>query len=128
MQMIASLPSLLIYIDENDKVIQWNKVAETILGITPADAVGRPFRACGVQWDDPEVIRQILDCRYTTQPTRFNDVRFKNRIGKPGFLGITVAPVLADTRKRSRLLLIGNDITQRKILEGQWSRRKSWRQ
>ncbi|MEK6729961.1 MAG: PAS domain S-box protein, partial [Planctomycetota bacterium] len=118
-QMIASLPSLLIYIDENDKIIQWNTFAETIFGITPADALGRPFRACGVQWEDTEVMRQILDCRYTTQPTRFNDVRFKNRIGKPGFLGITIAPVLADTRKRSRLLLIGNDITQRKILEGQ---------
>ncbi len=115
-QMIASIPSLLIYIDENDRIIQWNKVAETIFGI---DAVGQPFRACGIQWEDTEIIRQILDCRYTTPPTRFNDVRFKNRIGKSGFLGITVAPVHADTRRRSRLLLIGNDITQRKILEGQ---------
>ncbi len=118
-QMIASLPSILIYIDENDRVIQWNKVAETIFGITPAGAVGQSFRTCGIQWDGVEIIRQILDCRYTTQPTRFNDIRFKNRMGKPGFLGITVAPVLVDARKRSRLLLMGNDITQRKILEGQ---------
>ncbi|MEK7853029.1 MAG: PAS domain S-box protein, partial [Planctomycetota bacterium] len=118
-QMIAALPSILIYIDENDKIIQWNTFAETILGIASADVVGHSFHTCGIQWDGAEVVKQILDCRYTAQPTRFNDVRFKNRIGKHGFLGITIAPVLADTRKRSRLLLIGNDITQRKILESQ---------
>lgn len=118
-QMIVSIPSILILIDENDKIKLWNNAAETVFGITPADAIGKPLHTCGIQWEQADIISQILDCRYTTQPTRFNDVRFNNRVNKPGFLDISITSVLADTGKRSRLLIIGNDITQHKVLESQ---------
>ena len=66
---------------------------------------------------------QKLSGRYWTAGTRHSQrvsMTFASRteLANPGFRYYR-SSVLADTRKRSRLLLIGNDITQRKILEGQ---------
>lgn len=118
-QLIASISSILIYIDENDKIIQWNDFAESTFGISAVDAIGKPFYECGIKWIDTRIVKQILDCRNKHQPTRIDDVRFTNPDGKVGFLGITVSPIKGDKKNRSRLLIVGRDITQRKILEGQ---------
>lgn len=118
-QLIAAIPSILIYIDDNDRVIGWNKTAEKVFGIRSADVIGRPFSACDIQWDDKDVVKQILDCRNTAQPTNIDDVRFKNLVGKASFLGITVNPIGETQAKQLALLIIGSDITQRKILESQ---------
>lgn len=118
-QLIASIPSILIYIVEDGKVIQWNTMAEETFGIPAEKALGRPFSESGIQWEDNETVKQILDCRNMTQQLRIDDVRFKNPDGGVGFLGITINPVKGESGKHSGLLIIGRDITQRKLLESQ---------
>jgi len=118
-QLIASISSILISIDENDKIIQWNDLAESTFGITASDVLGKPFHECGIKWIDTGVIKQILACRNKNQSTRIDDVRFTNPVGKVGFLGITVSIIKGNEKKRSGLLIVGRDVTQRKILESQ---------
>ena len=118
-QLIASIPSILIYIDEDGKVIQWNTMAEATFGIPAEKAMGRPFSESGIQWEDNEMVKQILDCQNMTQQLRIDDVRFKNPDGRVGFLGITINPVKGESGKHSGLLIVGRDITQRKLLESQ---------
>lgn len=98
-QLIAAIPSILIYISDNDRIIGWNKTAERVFGIPSEEAMGKPFCECGIQWQDRRVVEQILDCRNTDQPTRIDDVRFKNLVGKTGFLGITVNPITETEKK-----------------------------
>ncbi len=118
-QLITAIPSILVYIDGDDRVIEWNKTAEHVFEIASADVVGRPFSGCGIQWDSNGIIEQILGCRNRMQPTRIDDVRFKNSNGKICFLGITVNPVEEDNGRPPTLLVLGIDITERKILESQ---------
>lgn len=113
--LIASVPSILISVDENNIITQWNKMAETVFGIKLDNAIGTPFQECGIQWCEKSDIDLILSCRNSAQSTRIDDVRFKNLLGKIGFLGITVTPI----KEMNTLLIIGSDITQRKILEDQ---------
>ncbi|MBI2472477.1 MAG: response regulator [Planctomycetes bacterium] len=118
-QLIAAIPSILIHIDDNDRVIEWNKTSECIFGIPSSIAIGRLFSECGIPWNDRGVIQQILNCRNTPQSTRIDDVRFINPLGKIGFLGLTVNPIKVTGKKQMTLLIIGNDITKRKIMESQ---------
>lgn len=118
-QLIAAIPSILIYINEDDKIIGWNKTAERVFGITSGEATGMLFNNCKIQWYDKEIAHQILNCRNEHQPTRIDDVRFKNSIGKTGFLGLTVNPIRENGQKKPNLLITGSDITQRKIMESQ---------
>lgn len=118
-QLIAAIPSILIYIDDNDRIIGWNKTAEMVFGIVSADVIGRSFIDCEIPWYDKGIANQILNCRNKHQPTRIDDVRFKNPVGKTGFLGLTVNPIKEDEQKKPNLLIIGSDITQRKTMESQ---------
>jgi PAS domain S-box-containing protein len=117
--LIASISSILINIDENDRIIQWNKMAENTFGIPAEDVIGRLFSESGIQWSEGDVVKHILDCKNNGQPTRIDDVRFTSPDGKVGFLGITVSPIKGNEKKRPGLLIVGRDVTQRKILESQ---------
>lgn len=41
---IDSMPSLLIGVDADGTVIQWNRKAESVTGLLPVDAIGKPLR------------------------------------------------------------------------------------
>ena len=118
-QLIASIPSILIYVDKEDRILEWNKTAERVFGIASSTVVGKPFCESGIQWNDREVVKQILSCRNSKQPTRIDDARFRKPDGKVGFLGITVNSVNDTVENQSTLLIIGSDITQRKTIESQ---------
>lgn len=124
---LAAISSILIGVSADDKVMQWNHVAEEIFNISAADAVGRPFYEVGIPWDW-NVVRPLLEeCRRKDQPTRLDDIRFTRPDGKEGFMGITVNPIVGNGRPASgcsavpngAFLLLGADITQRRILESQ---------
>ncbi len=124
---LAAISSILIGVNEDDRVTQWNHVAEEIFNIRAADAVGRPFYEVGIPWDWNAVRPLIEGCRKKDQPTRLDDIRFTRADGKEGFVGITVNPIKDHTKVGNGLravpngafLLLGADITQRRILESQ---------
>jgi signal transduction histidine kinase len=81
--------------------------------------VGKPFCESGIPWNNKDVVKQILSCRNSKQPTRIDDVRFKRPDGKVGFLGITVNSVNDTGENQTTLLIIGSDITHRQTIESQ---------
>ncbi|MGB9624211.1 MAG: PAS domain S-box protein [Phycisphaerae bacterium] len=118
-QILASISSLLIGVDEHDLVIQWNAVAESIFSIRAADVLGRPFRECGIPWDWAPVLEAIAATRAAGQQRRVDDLRYTRPDGRSGFLGICVNPIPSEEGGLSGLLLIGADITERKALQTQ---------
>jgi PAS domain S-box-containing protein len=118
-QLLASISSILIGIDDDGRITRWNQVAEGAFGIPAAEAVGTLFRETPIRWQDPGTVNQILDARVRGEQTRFENIPFQRCAGTPRFLGLTVSPILATSGSRQGTLLLGADVTGRRLLEAQ---------
>lgn len=114
--LLSAITSILIGVNKNDQVIQWNKTSEKVFGIKEADVVGHPFSECGIQWDWDKVAKAIPVCIEKNQPIRLDDIVFTRPDGSDGFLGMSLNPI-SEKDEPSGFLLLGADITERKALE-----------
>ncbi len=120
-QLLASIPSILIAVNSDDIITHINHPAEAAFGLNAADFVGRQLLECNIQWDWFEIITRINEGRKGMKSTALNDVKYTRPDGKEGFLNITVTPFAGEPAKLAGFLLIGQDVTDRKILESQLS-------
>ncbi len=118
-QLLASIPSFLIGLTPEYRIIRWNRAAEKIFGIDGDGVTGRPIDECGIQWDWLKMSVAISSCRRDNASIRLDDVRFQRPDGKEGFLGVVVSSIEGKGAESSGILLQGNDITERRILESQ---------
>jgi PAS domain S-box-containing protein len=118
-ELLAAIPSILISVDQNGSVLQWNATAESTLGVRAEAVIGRPLRQCGIRWDWAPVLQAVAECRATNAPQRGDDVRFTRADGKEGFLSIMVSPIKSEAGTASGVLLVGVDITERRLLQTQ---------
>lgn len=115
--LLASISSILIGVNSDDMVTRWNKAAENTFGITLEQVIAKPFIECGIDWDWPHVLENIAVSRDRDTPSPLEDVRFTKPDNKDGFLTLIVNPVVGNKREHKGYLLLGSDITERKILE-----------
>ena len=118
-RLISLMPSILISVSVDDRIIRWNRAAATILGVSAAEAVGRMLGECGTLWDIDEVIKGLVACRITRQPIKLDKVRFTRPDGSEGLLGLTMIPIADEEGWLTEVLVLGADITERRILENQ---------
>ncbi|MBI1748990.1 MAG: PAS domain S-box protein [Acidobacteria bacterium] len=118
-QLLASILSILIGVDENDTITQWNMTAQNTFGIPAAELVGKPFFDCGIKWDSSEVLNCVTECRKNDRSIRRKEIRYQRKDGKEGFLGITVSLIKGPRENKAGFLLTGADITERRLLESQ---------
>ena len=116
-QLIASISSILIALDGDGLVTQWNRTAEKVFGIPAVEVQGQPFENCGIQWDNKEILQAVSECRTKGLQTRVDDILFRRADGREGFLGITLNPFEGDSNPG--VLILGADITDRRVLENQ---------
>lgn len=119
--LLASIPSILIGVNEEDLITHWNVPAEIAFDIPAAAVIGKPFLECGIQWDWLEILNRIANSREETRVARLSDVKYKRSTGKEGFLNITVNPFARKSGEQTGFLLVGEDVTERKVLESQLS-------
>ncbi|MGC8783325.1 MAG: PAS domain S-box protein [Armatimonadota bacterium] len=119
-RILASIPSILITIDEHDRVTHWNPAAESTFGIPASQALGRSLQQCPVQWDWQPVIGGISICRGSA-PVKLDDLRYTRPDGHEGIIGITLTPLGDRTEANGRVLLLGADITERRLMERQFA-------
>ena len=118
-QLVASLPSIVIGMSEDDSIIQWNQSAEKIFGLTAADVLGRPLKELNISWDWPAVLRAIADSREDSGAIRLNNVQYTRTDGKNGVLGLTLTQLASAEEESSGVLILGADITERRLMEAQ---------
>jgi PAS domain S-box-containing protein len=122
-QLISAISSILIAIDGSGVITKWNEIAEKTFGVKRSDAVGKHFQDCGIQWDsDQETARiQEVFSQVQDEPVRLDDVRFTRFDGKDRVLGLSLSPLrkIDNDGARQGYLLVGADITDRRILEAQ---------
>jgi len=117
--LIESISSILICLDEDAVVRQWNATAEETFGIEAGDAVGTALSASGVQWDFEPIGAALTQCMADGVPVRLDDIHFVRPDGRNGFLAITINPLKGVDDRSLGVLILGRDITERKILESQ---------
>ncbi len=118
-QLVASIPSFLIGLTPQHRITRWNRAAERIFGISGDSVLGKPVDECGIQWDRQKIAEAISLCRENEASLRLDDIRFLRPDGKKGFLCVTVTSIEGANGGPPGILLLGSDVTHRKILESQ---------
>ncbi|MGQ9513414.1 PAS domain S-box protein [Thermodesulfitimonas sp.] len=113
------MSSILIGLDADGYVKHWNGPAAETFGLVAAAVVGRPLSASGIEWEWEKVARGDASCRERREPVRVDDVRYLRRDGKPGFLGLTVTPLVSEEGKHLGYVILAADITERRNEETQ---------
>lgn len=116
---LASIPSILITIDEGDRVMHWNPTAERWFGMAAEQAIGRLFCQCPIAWDWHLIMQGIQTCRTKRKSVKLDDIRYTRPDGHEGVLGVTLNPLGNSPKSSGKILLLGADITERKLLERQ---------
>ncbi|MDJ0667967.1 MAG: ATP-binding protein [Desulfobacterales bacterium] len=117
--LVASIPSLLIGLDANDRIVLWNTQAEALLERSAAEVGGRPLDGLDLPWDRDRILAGLAACRSSGRPVRIEDIACTLPGQAPRVLGLTVNPMADGTPSPLRLILMGADITARKQLEEQ---------
>lgn len=118
-QVLAAIPSILIGLDTDTRITWWNAAAERTFGLAAAEVVGQPLGTCEIPWDGSANLAALATCRNTGAPVRLDDVRFQRLGAKARFLEITLTPMQDTAGDDMGALLLGEDVTERKVLQSQ---------
>ena len=118
-QLISSLPTILIGLSKDNKIVLWNSKAEEIFSKNQSEVMGLPLQQCGVDWEWIKIADGISESRNACQPIRVNDIRFQRLDGEARYLGMTINHLEGDNDCILGSTIIGADITDRKKLETQ---------
>ncbi len=119
--LLATIPSILIGVDDDGRISQWNPAAEHTFAIAAEQVVGRPFKKCRILWHMMKMEEAVATCVTEGKPLRLDDVFFVRPDGRDGLLGITLTPVTGSDGRAEGCLLLASDITDRRHLESQLS-------
>lgn len=119
--LLASIESILIAVDFNERITLWNRVAEKTFNMKSGDILGKNLLECKIEWDWINITQHILTSRSENRPIFLNDVRFKRADGRDGFLNLSISPSYSNNSGSRGFLFLGDDVTERKIMESQLS-------
>ncbi len=115
--LISCLPTILIGLSKENKIVLWNSRAEKVLGKVEAEVVGLPMSKCGIDWDWDKITNGISQSQSTSEPIRVDDIRYQKSNGEERYLGMTINHLNWDDDCILGSTIIGADITDRKKLE-----------
>lgn len=119
-QIISSIQSILIVLNEHGRVTRWNWVAAKLLNFSYDMAFGKVFDALPLTWERERVAEAIRACRENMASIRVDNLWFERPDGTDGFLMLLLNPILGIRKKeKSGVLILGNDQTEQQILESQ---------
>ncbi|MGQ9485849.1 MAG: PAS domain S-box protein [Desulfosoma sp.] len=118
-QFVSAISSLLIGLDPQGHITRWNTVAETVFGLPEAQVLGKKLNELPIEWQWERLASAMASCRRREKRQGVDDLRFTRPDGQPGFLGFTINPIRLDHGENLGLLIMGAEITQRKLLEAQ---------
>ena len=114
--LLNSIPSLVIGLDANGRIQQWNKAATRILGWEEAFVLGKTLDNCGVKWLTTDISSRIAG--YVREPAAhsLDGIRLEKH-GMVRFLGLKAIHLHRESS--TGILIVGADITKRMALEEQ---------
>lgn len=116
-KLIAAITSLLIAIDSDGKIFQWNEAAKKFFDIDDSHSIGQPFVELLREYIPPDKITELTEKGLTNLDGKpFNKLEipiiFKDK-GARLLLAI-INPIMNSDGKKLGFLLLAEDITHRK--------------
>ena len=118
-QLLAEIPSILIGVEADDRISHWNAKAEDSLALPRADILGCPLGDSPMSWDTAAVLAGVRRCRQQQRAIELDDVKFTRPDQSIGFLQLTLSPFQLGPTDALSVLILGQDITDRRLLESQ---------
>lgn len=110
--MLNSMPSILIGVAEDGRVTHWNKEAERVSGINPAQALGRSLEESFPELPvEPQLIQRAIA---ETRPVR-SEARRLSQGGENRFYDLTIYPLQGSEGRGA--VIRADDVTARLRLE-----------
>jgi len=115
-QLLASISQVIIGVDPEGRITQWNAAAEKTFGIEEAEVIGRPFIESGIRWDWEKFKENIRNKKIGDLP---DEIKFTGQDGKEEILGFNINFMSSEPGKESGYILVGSEISERKKHEAQ---------
>ena len=115
-EIIASLTSGLLVVDDDRQVKSLNPAGRRMLGMPDTDVAGK---LDAVLHDAAPLARVIEECMTTGQPIRRRAVRIEPYNDRPTHLGVTVSPIGTDPTAQHGAICLFSDLTDVVELEEQ---------
>mgnify|MGYP001181000754 CR=1 FL=1 len=119
---IDSLNSVLIAVDETDRVRLWNRAAQDVFGFQRDWVRGQEIPLEAMVDGQAEAFRRALAAAHQEgRTTRLDDVRYRRPNGELGVLGVTVVPCRWPEGEAGAVITAA-DVTERRLLERELAR------
>ncbi len=105
---VNSMPSMLIGVDAEGVVTQWNRQAEKVSGIKPELAIGRPLQEAAP--NPPFTTVQVREAMQNRQVLKFNKVAHMVK-GEIHYEDVTIYPLISDGLEGAVIRV--DDVTER---------------
>ncbi len=117
--LLSAIPSMMISLDKERRVLQLNPVARRSLSLKESVVIGQPLGLCGIKWDW-DVISSRLDAIERGEAASSVDEVFYTRPdGQDGYLRVSITPIRGVVKGSAETLVIAEDVTERRSLETQ---------
>jgi PAS domain S-box-containing protein len=113
---INSVPSILIGLNREGRIIRWNSAAAIAFGLKVGEVMGQQLATCGIRWVAQDIGGQIHTLLAADLPMKWDDVLFEKDIGQR-LLGLTATRIALQDTGEVMYLIVGADITDRRRAE-----------
>jgi len=115
---LECIPSILIGLDAEGKVTLWNLTATQTFGLREIQVRGKNLDECGIRWLQRDMQAELKQWLLSQSVRRCEDLAYE-REGSARFVGFSVRPVFSKQKGKTRFIVTGADVTQKKCLEEQ---------
>ncbi len=117
--LVNSIASIIIGVSVKDRITHWNPYAEEVLGFKARDMMGTQLTACTIKWEWDRIYEAISTCISEDRNVHLDDIKYHKKNGSDGILELTVNPLKRGGDVLEGFIILGRDLTERRILENQ---------
>lgn len=116
--LIEQTSDAIVSIDEQSRIISWNKGAEVMYGYSRQEVIGKHIQEFTQSTLEPE-LEQIVVKEIRQKGSWSGDRVHRDRKGNPLFVYVSLSPIKSETDAQQRFVLVISNITERIKLEEQ---------